>query len=313
MLPCEEPGAALLDALALSRAMTYKCASVGLPHGGGKCVIAAPAREPLRGEARRAVLLDVGDAVEELGGAFHTGEDAGTGARDFETMSERTDYLVGRSTSAGGSGDSSRLTADGVIAALEATSEFVFGSTDLTGRKVNLLGFGKVGSKVAAGLARRGAGLTVADVDQGKRRSAERLGAGWSTPGRLIGKKADFFVPCALGGVLDDVSVPRLRCAAVVGAANNQLAAPRISELLKELGIAWAPDFIANAGGLISVASEIDSYDRTEARRRTAAIGDAISEILNLAEGEGITPLLAAERRAEAVIATGRSPAAPAH
>ncbi len=312
MLPCEGPGVALLDALALSRAMTYKCASVALPHGGGKCVIAAPVGEPLGGEARNAVLLDVGDAVEELGGRFRTGEDAGTAAEDFLTMSERTRYLIGLPASAGGSGDSSRLTADGVIAALEATSEHVFGSSDLGGRRVNLLGMGKVGSKVADTLAGRGVRLTIADIDAGKRELADQLGAAWSSPEQLLEAEGDFFSPCALGGVLDESAAASLRCAAVVGAANNQLATPSIGELLRERDITWAPDFIANAGGLISVASEVDGYSQAEARERTAAIGAAIGEVLALADDEEITPLRAAERRAEAVIATGRSQAPPA-
>jgi leucine dehydrogenase len=307
MLPCDEPTKALLDALRLSRAMTYKCASVGLTHGGGKCVIAVPSGDPLRGRARRAVLLDVGDAVEEFDGRFRTGEDAGTSARDFRTMSERTGHLVGLPTSAGGSGDSSRLTADGVIAAIVASCEHVFGTPDLEDRRINLLGLGKVGFKVARGLGRQRAHLTVADIDPGKRTEAERLGASWTTPGRLLTAAGDVFVPCALGGILDAETVPKLRCAAIAGAANNQLAAPEIGELLSERGIVWAPDFIANAGGLISVASEVDGYTTAEARERTAAIGTAVGEVLALADRDGITPLLAAERRAETAIATDRS------
>ncbi len=312
MLPCEAPDAALFDALALSRAMTYKCASVALPHGGGKCVIAVPPGEPLHGEARDAVLLDVGDAVEELGGRFRTGTDAGTTVDDFLKMSDRTRYLVGLPVSAGGSGDSSKLTADGVVAALEATSAHVFGSSDLRDKRVNLLGMGKVGSKVADTLARRGARLMIADIDPDKRELADRLDATWSSPEQMLEAEGDFFSPCALGGVLDESVAGKLRCAAVVGAANNQLATPSIGELLQERDITWAPDFIANAGGLISVASEVDGYSETEAQERTAAIGDAIDEVLALADREKITPLHAAERRAEAVIATDRSQAPPA-
>jgi leucine dehydrogenase len=313
MLPCEEPGAALADALSLSRAMTYKCASVGLRHGGGKCVIAAPATGPLRGRARRGVLLDVGDLVEELGGRFRTGEDAGTKARDFAVMSERTSFLVGRPRSAGGSGDSARLTADGVVAALEATCRHAFGSSSFEGRRFAVLGLGKVGGKVASRLAARGGRLVVADIDPAKGDLARRLGARRLSPAKLLTADADVFVPCALGGILDRPTVAGLRCAAVAGAANNQLADPAVAEFLRERGIVWAPDFIANAGGLISVAAEVDGYTRAEARHRTAEIGTAIGEVLELAEGEGITPLRAAERRAEAVLATDRSPAAPAY
>ncbi len=307
MLPSETVDEAVADALRLSRAMTYKCASVGLPHGGGKCVIAVPPGEPLRGRARRDVLFDVGDAVEELGGSFRTGEDAGTGARDFTVMSERTRYLIGRPRSAGGSGDSSRLTATGVLAALEATCEHVFGSADLEGRRFAVLGLGKVGGKVARLLARHGARLAVADVDPGRRELARSLGARWLTPARLLVSETDVLVPCALGGLLDEATVAELRCAAIAGAANNQLAEPGVAGLLRERGIVWAPDFIANAGGLISVASEVDGYSAAEAQQRAKAIGKAVAEVLARAEAEAITPLLAAERRAEAVLATGRS------
>lgn len=306
MLACGDPDVGFEDALRLSRAMTYKSASVGLPHGGGKCVIAGPAGKPLSGKARTAVLLDVGDAVEELGGRFRTGEDAGTKARDFEVMSARTSYLVGRSRRVGGSGDSSGLTADGVIVALEATCDHAFGSPDLGERSFAVLGLGKVGAKVARGLARRGARLAVADIDPAKREQARRLGARWLTPKRLLTWEADVLVPCALGGVLDQPTVAALRVRAIAGAANNQLADPAVATQLRGRGIVWAPDFIANAGGLISVASEVDGYTPAEARQRTVAIGDATSEVLATAARDDITPLLAAERRAEQRVAAFR-------
>jgi leucine dehydrogenase len=307
MLACGDPDVGFQDALRLSRAMTYKSASVGLPHGGGKCVIAGPAGRPLAGKARTAVLLDVGDAVEELGGRFRTGEDAGTKARDFEVMSARTSYLVGRSRRVGGSGDSSGLTAEGVIVALQATCEHAFGSRDLGERSFAVLGLGKVGAKVARGLTGRGARLAVSDIDPAKRELAQRLGARWLTPERLLAWEADVLVPCALGGVLDEATVATLRVGAIAGAANNQLAAPSVATILRERGIVWAPDFIANAGGLISVASEVDGYTLVEARARTIAIGDAISEVLETAERDEITPLLAAERRAEQRVAVFRA------
>jgi leucine dehydrogenase len=303
MLPSRSVEDALTDALRLSRSMTYKGAAVGLRHGGAKCVIAAPPDAPLRGARRRATILDVGDAVEELGGRFVTGKDAGTTARDFEVMTERTRHLVGLSRKHGGSGDPSGITAYGVTVAIRAALEHVLGSDGLEGRTLAILGLGKVGGAVARRAVRNGARLVVADVDPGKRALAERLGATWFAPDELLTTHADAFVPCALGGVLDAATVANLDCRVVAGAANNQLAEPGVAEIMRDRDILWAPDFIVNAGGLISVASEIDGYPAAQARRRTAAIADALREVFADAERDGVTTLQAAERFAERRVA----------
>ncbi len=299
MLPSESVEDALVDALRLSRAMTYKSAAVGLRHGGAKCVIAASGGTPPRGALRRAVLLDVGDAVEELEGRFVTGKDAGTVAHDFEVMAERTSHLVGRSRRHGGSGDPSPMTAYGVIVAIQASCQQMFGRAGLAGRRVAVLGLGKVGGAVARRAARLGAELMVADIDSRKRALAQRLGARWLEPDELLGAEADVLVPCALSGVLDERAARRLRCRVVAGAANAQLAEPAVAALLRERGVLWAPDFIVNAGGLISVAAEIDRYSAAETRRRTQAIGAALQTIFSEAECDGLTTLAAAERYAE--------------
>ncbi len=299
MLPSNTVEDALRDALALSRAMTFKGAAVGLRHGGAKCVIAAPPDEVLRGAPRRAVLLDVGDAVQELGGRFVTGKDAGTTARDFEVMAQRTNHLVGRSPSHGGSGDPSGITAYGVMAAIQASCEHAFGDGDLRGRRLAILGLGKVGGDIARRATRAGASLVVADVNPDKRSLADRLGAVWTSPAELLEADVDVLVPCALGGVIDADTVPALRCRVVAGAANNQLATREIADELRRREILWAPDFIANAGGLISVASEIDGYTATETRRRTEAIADALRAVFAEADRDGVSTLVAAERYAE--------------
>jgi leucine dehydrogenase len=298
-LPCDSVEDALADALRLSRAMTYKGAAVGLRHGGGKCVIAVPREAPLKGRLRRATLLDVGDVVDGLGGRFFTGEDAGTTAHDFEIMAERTRYLVGLPRSLGGSGDPSPITASGVIEAMRVSCEHAFGSDRLAGLTVAILGLGKVGGRLARRAARAGANLVVADIDPAKRALAERLGARWVTPDELLAAKAHVLAPCALGGVLHRASVRELDCKVIVGAANNQLAERSIAQMLLDRGILWAPDFIVNAGGLISVASELDGYTPAEVRRRTRAIGSALRQVFADAEREGVTTLHAAERYAE--------------
>lgn len=293
MVPYPTLADALADALRLSRAMTLKSASVGLRHGGGKCVIAAPSDQPLSAERRRDVMHDVGDLVERLGGRFLTGKDAGTTTDDFLAMAERTGHVIGLPPEHGGSGDPSGITAYGVVTAIEAACREAFGDGSLEGRTLSVLGLGTVGGDVARRAAALGAKLVVSDVDPAKRALADELGARWVEPGRLLLEPVDVVVPCALGGVLTTEVAGALDCRVVAGAANNQLAGDDVAELLRTRGILWAPDFIANAGGLIGVASEVDGYDLAEAQRRTAAIGTALDEVFARAR-EGDTTTLAA-------------------
>jgi leucine dehydrogenase len=286
--------AALRDALRLSRAMTYKAAVAGLPLGGGKGVIMVPSGVQLDSGRRRGALLDFADTVETLDGRYITAEDVGTSSRDMSLIATETTHVAGLSRRRGGSGDPSPLTALGVVVAIETSCERVFGEPSLKERSISVLGLGHVGERVAKRCAQAGATLTVADVDVGKRAVAEALGARWTTPERALEADVDVLVPCALGGILDDDSVPRLRCRVVAGAANNQLADDRVAELLAERGILWAPDFVANAGGLINIAVERDGYDPGLARRRVRGIADTLRQIFENAEAGAVTPLEAA-------------------
>lgn len=288
----EDSRAALRDALRLSRAMTYKAAVADLPLGGGKGVIMAPLG--LASERRRAVLLDFADAVQALDGQYITAEDVGTSARDMAVLATRTEHVAGLSRRRGGSGDPSPFTALGVEAAIRACCERVFGSGSLRERRLCVIGLGHVGSRVAKRCARAGAKLILADVDHSKRRLAEELGARWTTPEKGLAADVDVLVPCALGGFLDDESVPRLRCPIVAGAANNQLAADRVADLLAARQVLWAPDFVVNAGGLINIVEELGTYDAAAARRRVRGIGDTLRRIFADAESIGATPLTAA-------------------
>jgi leucine dehydrogenase len=295
---------ATLDVLRLSRAMTFKAACANLPLGGGKGVIALPGgrgRVPLTGARRRAALLDFGDAVELLSGRYLAAEDVGIGSRDMPVMAERTAHVTGLATARGGSGDLSPFTAIGVEAAIRTVCARLFGSPSLEGRTLAVLGLGHVGSRVARLCARAGAQLVVADVDPAKRALAERLGARWTTPGRALTAKVDVLSPCALGAVFDADTVPRLRCRAIAGAANNQLATERAADLLAEHGILWAPDFVVNAGGIVNIAVELrpDGYDAAVARRDCRAIGNTLAQVLETADAERVTPLAAANALAE--------------
>ncbi len=279
----DDSRAAIRDALRLSRAMTLKAAVADLALGGGKGVIMVRPGTPLSSRRRRDALLDFADTVQACGGRYVTAEDVGTSSRDMRLIAGRTEHVAGLARGRGGSGDPSPMTALGVEAAISAACERAFGSTDLRERTIAVVGLGHVGSR-----------LLVADVDPDKRRLAAELGGEWMTPERALTAPVDVLVPCALGGFLDDESVPRLRCRVIAGAANNQLAEDRIADLLATHEILWAPDFVVNAGGLINIAEEVGGYDAGVARRRVRSIADTLGEIFAHAESFGVTPLAAA-------------------
>jgi leucine dehydrogenase len=302
--------AAVRDALRLSRAMTLKAAVADLALGGGKGVIMAPVRGILAPGRRRAALLDFADTVESLQGRYVTAEDVGTSSRDMSVIAQRTAHVAGLARARGGSGDPSPSTALGVETAIRATCERAFGDGRLEGRSICVIGLGHVGSRVAKRCAAAGASLTLADVDERKRGLAEKLGARWTTPGAAVTAAVDVLAPCALGGLLDDSTVASLRCRAIAGAANNQLAEDRIAARLAQRGILWAPDFVANAGGLINIGCEQGGYDATVARRRVQGIAGTLRQIFDHAESDGSTPLAAALALACARLAPPVSPAA---
>jgi leucine dehydrogenase len=290
----DDTRAAIRDALRLSRAMTYKSAVAGLPLGGGKGVIMLPG--PIDSRRRRAALRDFGDTVDELRGKYVTAEDVGTSAKDMEVIAEQTTHVTGLSRRRGGSGDPSPWTALGVDAAIRASLERKLGSSDPKGRTIVVNGLGHVGAALAKLLAKSGAKLVVADIDRSKKQLAEQLGARWVTPAKALTTPADVLAPCALGGILDHESVPALQAPIVAGAANNQLADDPIADLLAERSILWAPDFVANAGGIINISVELGrgGYDPDRARKLVQGVGDTMREIFDLAQSEADTPFSAA-------------------
>lgn len=290
--------AAVRDALRLSRAMTLKAAVANLTLGGGKGVIVAPSDGHLSSKRRHGALLDFADAVQSLEGRYITAEDVGTSSRDMSVIAQRTAHVAGLARRRGGSGDPSPFTALGVVAAIHAACERAFSDRSLQDRSISVLGLGHVGSRVARLLAGAGARLQIADIDERKQPLAAQLGARWITPAQALLGDVDVLVPCALGGFLDDVTVPGLRCRVVAGAANNQLADDRIAELLSARGVLWAPDFVVNAGGLINIAQEAGGYDPRAARRQVNAIADTMREIFGQADADRTTPLSAAMKLA---------------
>lgn len=285
--------AGVRDVLRLSGAMTLKAAIAGLPMGGGKGVIMLRPGETVDAARRRAALLDFGDTVASVDGRYLTAEDVGTSDADMAVIAERTGHVTGL---ASGSGDPSPWTALGSEAAMRAVCERVFGTPSLQGRRVAVVGLGRVGGHLARLLAAAGAELVTADIDPAKEALARELGAAWTDPDAALRADVDVLAPCALGGILDDATVGELRCRAVVGPANNQLANESIAGLLAARGILWAPDFVVSAGGIVNIAVELElnGYAAARAEPAVRAIGDTLGRVLDEATRDATTPLAAA-------------------
>lgn len=286
---------AVADALRLSRGMSFKNALAGLPFGGGKAVIAGPA--PTEPAAREALMRAHGRAIEAVGGRFVTGEDVGTTVHDMEVIASQTAHVAGR---AGGVGDPSPFTARGVVLAMEAAAALRWGTADLAGRRVAIQGLGHVGMRLAELLQARGARLLVADVAAERvGRAVSELGAEAVGSAEVLAAECDILAPCALGGVLDQYSILGLRAGLVCGAANNQLADAGAGDLLHARGVAYVPDYVANAGGVISGSVDIAGWDRARMESSLAAIGDTVRAVFTLADDAAIPTWRAADQLAE--------------
>ena len=291
---------AVVDVLNLARAMAYKAALAGLPHGGGKAVIV----KPPGAFDRPSLFRRFGEFVDGLGGRYVTTEDVGTAPADMDAVRLATRHVVGSSS---GSGDPSPFTALGVRRGIEAVARAALGRRDLDGLHVAIQGVGHVGAHLARELAARGVRLTVTDVDLRRRQEvALEVDAAVVEPGAIFDVPCDVFAPCALGGAVSASTVERLRCRAVAGAANNQLASPEMGSALAARGIFYAPDYAINAGGLINVAAEYAGYDRVQAETRTLAIHDTILTIAERAAAGPELPSVIADRMAEERMGQGR-------
>lgn len=284
----ESPEDALQDVLNLSEAMTYKSAAAGLPFGGGKAVVIG---EPSQVKTPQ-MLEQYGHAVQALDGAYITAEDVGTTVSDLAQVAKVTRWVAGLPAESGGSGDPSPATAKGVLMAMRAVAAHVWDQETLEGRRVLVQGLGKVGTELVQLLCDEGAEMLVADVRPNRAEAAAAI-CDRIVPipsETCLGEQADIFAPCALGGVLSSGSIGQLRCRAVVGSANNQLTSPDAATTLAELGIIYVPDFIANAGGIINIASEY-GYTQSDVEDALRRIGDTTREILEAAETHDKTTL----------------------
>ncbi len=299
------PDDALRDGLRLSAAMTSKNAVAGLPLGGGKAVLAVP--EVPQGDRRREILLRYAEMVDALGGSYVTACDMNTTDRDMDVVGERTAHVMGRTVEGGGSGSSAPSTAAGVFQGIRAAVAHAFGSARLAERSVLVQGVGAVGRALAGLLAHEGVRLLLSDVDEVRvREAADALGAEIVPHQEAISSVCDVFSPCATGGVLNEATIPALRCRIVAGAANNQLGAPADAEALSAREILYAPDYVVNAGGIIHLAS-LELLGEDEARRdeRVRAIAGTLAECFRRAEAEGISTGAAAERMVAERLAAG--------
>ena len=296
--PYASEDAALEDVLRLAKGMTYKAAVAGLDLGGGKAVILGdPATDKSEGLMRA-----YGRFVDSLGGRYITAEDVGTTQADMDLIRRETVRVTGVSVELGGSGDPSAATAYGLLNAMKAVSNHLWGDTVLTGRHVVVSGVGKVGSSLVRNLVEERARITVADVNPAAvQRMIEEYGVEGVDVETAHAVPCDIFSPCALGGILDSVRIPQLRCQAIVGSANNQLAEPSCGKLIADAGILYAPDYVVNAGGIINIAEELSphGYQKERALAAVRRVYETTTMVLKTAESEGMTTAEAADRVGE--------------
>ena len=290
---------AVADVLDLSRGMSYKAALAGLDLGGGKAVIIGDPTT-LKSEG---LLRAYGRFVQSLGGRYYTACDVGTFSADMDHVARECSYVTGRTVAHGGAGDSSVLTAYGVFRGMQAAGEAAWGSgAVLEGRRVGVAGVGKVGRHLVGHLLEVGARVVVTDVwEPAVSRILDehpQVEVAASTED-LVAGRLDVYAPCALGHALTDDVVQTLSATVVCGAANNQLAHPGIEKTLAERGIAYAPDYCVNAGGLIQVADELAGFSFERAQQRADGIYETTREVFELAASDGVPPAVAADRLAE--------------
>ena len=284
---------AVVDALRLARGMTYKNAVAGLNLGGGKSVIIGDNKT----KSRELLFRAHGRFVESLGGRYITAEDVGTSTADMDYVHMETKNVTGL---AGRSGDPSPVTAHGVFRAIQASAKERWGKEDVANRIVAVQGCGHVGFFLAKELHEAGAKLVVTDIDPERvKRVVSEFGARAVAPEEIYGVQAEIFAPCALGAIINDKTIPQLRVEIVSGAANNQLLEERHGDELEQKGILYAPDYVANAGGVINVYSELAGWTSARAFRKADEIYDTVLRVFSIAKQDGVPTYQAADRLAE--------------
>lgn len=286
---------ALTDVLRLSEGMTYKAAAAGLNLGGGKAVIIGDPKK----HKSEGLFRAFGMYINALNGRYITAEDVGTTVRDMEQVYMETPWVTGIPKGLGGSGDPSPYTAHGVLMAIKASCKEKLGTDKLQGVHIAVQGLGHVGSNLVKYLSDEGARLTVTDIDPEKvKEIADAFECETSTPEAIHKVECDVYAPCAMGAIINDKTIPELRCKIVAGGANNMLAETRHGDALREMGILYAPDFVANAGGLMNVFAELEGYSVERALERTTSVYDNMSKVFAIAKRDNISTYDAAFKMA---------------
>lgn len=287
---------AIVDVLRLAKGMTYKAAVAGLQLGGGKAVIIGDPRR----DKSEALFRAYGRYIQGLNGRFITAEDVGTTEGDMDHILMETRYVTGVSPHYGSGGTPSPMTGYGVYLGMKAAAKVAFGSDSLTGKRVAIQGAGSVASALCYYLHHEGAEMIVTDIyPEAVDRLVQKYGVANVSPKEIYDVEADIFSPNALGGILHDETIERLKCQVIAGAANNQLRTEQHGELLEQKGIFYAPDYVINAGGLIHVADELYGYNQERVKKKVEQIYDTIIEVFQIAKREQIPSSLAADRMAE--------------
>ncbi|MEH7385558.1 branched-chain amino acid dehydrogenase [Bacillus sp. JJ1521] len=288
--------AAIEDALRLAKGMTYKNAAAGLNLGGGKTVIIGDPRKDKNEEMFRAF----GRYIQGLNGRYITAEDVGTTVADMDIIHEETDFVTGISPAFGSSGNPSPVTAFGVYRGMKAAAKEAFGSDSVEGKTVAIQGVGNVAYTLCKYLHEEGANLIVTDINKDAvDRAVRDFGARAVDPNDIYSVDCDIYAPCALGATVNDETIPLLRAKVIAGSANNQLKEPRHGDMVHELGIVYAPDYVINAGGVINVADELYGYNQERALKKVESLYDTIEKVIEIAKRDGIPTYQAADRLAE--------------
>ncbi|HET7627485.1 MAG TPA: branched-chain amino acid dehydrogenase [Bacillales bacterium] len=292
--------AAIEDALRLAKGMTYKNAAAGLNLGGGKTVIIGDPRK----DKNEAMFRAFGRYIQSLNGRYITAEDVGTTVEDMDTIHEETNFVTGISAAFGSSGNPSPVTAYGVYRGMKAAAYEAFGTDSLSGKTVAVQGVGHVAYELCNHLHEEGANLIVTDINKAAvDRAVNDFDAKAVDPDEIYGVQCDIFAPCALGAIINDETITQLKAKVVAGSANNQLKDESHGEQLHEMGVAYAPDYVINAGGVINVADELHGYNRERAMKKVEAIYDNVARVFEISKRDGIPTYAAADRLAEERIA----------
>ena len=293
----DRPADALADGMRLSEAMSLKLASVDFPHGGGKAVIALPSTEIPQGDARRRLLHEYGRFINSLGGLYSCAPDMNTSAADMDVIAEVTPYVFCKTEAAGGAGDTAPDTAVGVLHGIRASCRYAFGSDDLSQRSVLVQGAGGVGGRLIELLLEADTKVIATDIDPARLAHMRDKGIEVVAADRALTTPCDVLAPCATGGIINARTIPNLQCRVIAGGANNQLETPADADALRGRGIAYAPDFVINAGGVLHGGGlEEQHWTHEVLESKLAGIGDVIFEIFQRSEREGISTDAAARR-----------------